>query len=471
MTTPRNLCYNLYIIKKGRAIENSNNTKSKVLRVIALLLVFAGAGAILWRMWKFGSDIYMLSCSIATLLAAIFIVMSFSRNKPRGADKISELSREFANASAKSAIVINTINDGVAIVDQHGIIQLFNPAAANIIGWKIADVTNLDYRSVFKVFNAADQELIDDNPVTTALKSNTEFVSDDLSLETTSQKRVQVHLHVTPISKTDGVIVTFRDITAAKREEHEQAEFISTASHEMRTPIAIIEGYLGMLMNPATATLDARGMEFASKAHASAQQLGRLFQDLLDVTTADDGRQPNDPTLLDAAAIAKQVVGEFSPQAVAKNLSLTYDSGTGMQPVYVIYLDLSHLREILNNIVENAIKYTQTGSIVVKVSGDNDRVRFSVTDTGIGIPAEDVSHLFQKFYRVDNTDTREIGGTGLGLYLTKKLTEQMGGKIGVESTLGQGSTFWVEFDRLSRDQAMQKAEEVKKRVAAEDKQK
>jgi signal transduction histidine kinase len=101
--------------------------------------------------------------------------------------------------------------------------------------------------------------------------------------------------------------------------------------------------------------------------------------------------------------------------------------------------------------------------VSIAVTADDQLVRITVKDSGIGIPREDVPHLFQKFYRVDNSDTREIGGTGLGLYLTKKLTENLGGQIGLDSDYGQGSTFWVEFPRLSRDAAIAKAQSVEAR--------
>jgi signal transduction histidine kinase len=144
-------------------------------------------------------------------------------------------------------------------------------------------------------------------------------------------------------------------------------------------------------------------------------------------------------------------------------LKLTFEAAGQLQPMYIIYADIDHLQEVLDNLISNAIKYTKEGSINVSVGEENQKVRISVKDTGIGIPSEDVPHLFQKFYRVDSSDTREIGGTGLGLYLIKKLTEYMGGRVGVNSEYGQGSTFWVEFDRLNREQALAKAREIKAR--------
>ncbi len=126
-----------------------------------------------------------------------------------------------------------------------------------------------------------------------------------------------------------------------------------------------------------------------------------------------------------------------------------------MTPVYYVRADQSHYREVLSNLIENAIKYTKAGgTITVDITGDESHVIVSVVDTGIGIPKEDIPHLFQKFYRVDNSDTREIGGTGLGLYLCRRLVEAMDGRIWVESDYGKGSMFFVELARMNPNDAL-----------------
>ena len=422
---------------------------------------------------------------------AIFLDKLFNK-KPAQAKNSGASS---ASDAEKSALVINSISDGIAIIDVNGIIQLFNPAASQLTGWSLKDAESLDFNSIFQLLDMSKREIPDDqNPILMTLKSGKSIFREDIFLETASKKQILISIKTQAITekiilseeqlreqkdmtipqtadeiKITGAIIVFRDITREKADQNAQAEFISTASHEMRTPVAIIEGYLGMLMNPATATVDQRGMEYATKAHEAAQHLGHLFQDLLDVTKADDNRLNSELVLVDAGAAARQVVDQFQTQAAVKKLSLTYESGATLgdaktiEPLYIIYVDVHHLNEILGNIVENAIKYTKKGSVKVNVSAKNGRVRFSVADTGIGISSEDVPHLFQKFYRIDNSDTREIGGTGLGLYLIKKMTENMEGQIGLNSEYGEGSTFWVEFDQLSRDEAVRKAEEIKRR--------
>lgn len=124
-----------------------------------------------------------------------------------------------------------------------------------------------------------------------------------------------------------------------------------------------------------------------------------------------------------------------------------------MSQIVYGYVDVSFMREILANLIENAIKYTPPGgSVYVNARGDGDRSLINVTDTGLGISAEDLNHIFQKFYRVDNSDTRTIGGTGLGLYLVKQRAEAMGGKVWAESAFGQGSTFYVSLPRITSDE-------------------
>jgi signal transduction histidine kinase len=121
--------------------------------------------------------------------------------------------------------------------------------------------------------------------------------------------------------------------------------------------------------------------------------------------------------------------------------------------MYYAFIDPDQMREVLSNLLDNAIKYTMQGSVTVDVKGDPDNVSISVSDTGIGIPPEDLPHLFQKFYRVDNSDTRTIGGTGLGLYISRRLTEANSGHIKVTSTYSKGSTFTVQVPRLSNERA------------------
>jgi PAS domain S-box-containing protein len=376
----------------------------------------------------------------------------------------SELASELSEVAGKSEVVINAITDGVLALNGQGVIQLINPAAQQLLGWTKHDAITLSYKSILKLLDTKNQPVTDANdPVSQAIATNKVIKNDSFSLETQTGKTFLASLSVSPVGQLgNGVIVVFRDITTEKSDERQRAEFISTASHEMRTPVASIEGYLGLALNPATATVDEKARDFITKAHESAQHLGRLFSDLLDVSKADDSRLKNDPRIVDVVPFIHDIVEGLTPKAVEKQLRVLYkpmpDNGAGtsarINPVFYANVDNDHLREIVQNLVENAIKYTLKGDVVVDVGGDNEHIVISIADTGVGIPREDQAHLFQKFYRVDTSDTREIGGTGLGLYLCRRLTETIGGRIWVESEYKKGSTFYVEIPRTSHDDAM-----------------
>ena len=357
--------------------------------------------------------------------------------------------------------ILDAVDDGVLAVNSKGNILAINPAAEQITGWNGSDAAGLVFNSVLKITNNEGGEMIEiSNPVNRVLRTGENFTTRDLFIKTQSGKIVPIFLAVNSIdSQNSGVVVVFRDISKELKENREQAEFISTASHEMRTPVASIEGYIGLALNPATATIDARAKSYLQKAHENTKHLGQLFQDLLDITKAEDGRLKNEPVVLDAIEFSRNIWEGLKPKAEAKGLNYIFEPDnhkTGektLTPVFFIHADRDHLHEILNNLFENAIKYTPSGMVSVNVMGDNNNVQISVKDSGIGIPAEDIPHLFQKFYRVDNSETREINGTGLGLFLSHKLTESIGGFLDVESEYKKGSTFTVKLPRITRENA------------------
>jgi signal transduction histidine kinase len=264
-----------------------------------------------------------------------------------------------------------------------------------------------------------------------------------------------------------------RDVSAERAEEQQRAEFISTASHEMRTPVAAIEGYLSLALNEKVSTIDSRARNFLEKAHSSTQHLGQLFQDLLTSAKAEDGRLSNHPVVIEMGSYLQQLVEDLRFTAQKKGLIAEFVVGTGeaidatnpaadttsalkvIKPLYYAYADPDRLREVITNIFDNACKYTEAGKVSIGLTGNNEVVQLYVRDTGAGIPAEDIPHLFQKFYRVDNSATRTIGGTGLGLFISRKIIELYQGRIWVESQMGKGSTFFINLPRLSAQRAIQ----------------
>jgi len=382
-------------------------------------------------------------------------------------DNTSNLENRLSAVENKSDVVINAIDDGVLAISKDGNIELINPSAQQIIGWDQGDALGLNWKSVLKLVTSDGKDVEDlENPIAQSLSKNQPTHNDKLFLLTSSEKRILVSIVSSPVGTDgEGIIVVFRDITKEKAEEREQAEFISTASHEMRTPVASIEGYLGLALNPATAHIDEKARDFITKAHESAQHLGRLFQDLLDISKVEDGRMKNNPKIINVNEFLKDIFDGLAIKANEKQLNYIFmpdivgeSKEKSLQPIFYANIDPDHFREVVSNLIENAIKYTPSGEVVVNITGDDKQISVSVKDSGIGIPAEDIPHLFQKFYRVDNSDTREIGGTGLGLYLSRRLAEAMSGNLRVESKYKEGSTFYLEIPRMNSSDAKQRLE-------------
>ena len=369
-----------------------------------------------------------------------------------------------AQSANLANLVLNSIDEGVMIVHSSGIVVLVNPAAMRLLGTSDPNmVENLQLASILNLENSEGAKIEDDvNPVLRAVMNGENFETRDLILVSIQEQRRPVAISV--VCTTTGQnerIITLRDIARELEEEGEQADFISTASHEMRTPVASIEGYLGLALNPKTATIDERARKYLEEAHASSKHLGRLFKDLLDVTKLDDKKIRVQLTPVEMVSTVRSIANGQVPMMSEKGIHYTFGANAARsdntsrvvnQEVYAS-VDIDFLREAVNNLVENAIKYTASGGgIWVNVRGDDDRVLINVTDTGIGISPDDLKHVFQKFYRADNSQTRTVGGTGLGLYLVKQRVEAMGGKVWAESSFGEGSTFYLSFPRITAEE-------------------
>ena len=378
-----------------------------------------------------------------------------------------------AVAGAESAeilanLVLNTIDSGVIIVLSTGVIEYINPAAVSLLGGQMAqNFLGAKLEDILKLENGQGVAIpAQNNLVFYAVNNGQNYTTREYFLvNLQGQKKPVAFKIITAHSPKNERIVTFYDITSELEAESEQTEFISTASHEMRTPVASIEGYLGLALNPKTATIDERAKKYLEEAKKSSQHLGKLFRDLLDVTKLDDKRIKAHLTPIEVTSTVRSIAEGQIPKMSEKNIHFTFGSSSSAnmnggrvinQEVFAA-VDVDFLREIINNLIENAIKYTNNGGgIWVNVRGDGDRVLINVTDTGIGISPEDSKHVFQKFYRADNSETRTIGGTGLGLYIVKERVEAMSGSTWVESTFGEGSTFYVAFPRLTYEEYLRR---------------
>lgn len=371
----------------------------------------------------------------------------------------------------KFKVIVDNIEDGVILIDDQQVIQLINPGAATICGWNTDEATGINVGAVIQLVNdkgepfaAADNPFRQIFTVTGNLRVNNAFIM------THDKKQIPIRLNLSPLvndnKQVTAAVAVLSNVSKERAEERQRADFISTASHEMRTPVAAIEGYLALALNDKVATVDNRARDYLEKAHSSTKSLGKLFQDLLTSARAEDGRLTSHPTVVELGEFLEQLTGDLRLVAEKKGLFLEFNTGSNsstinatgdhtVRPLFYIYVDPDRLREVIINLFDNAVKYTPEGKISIGLTGNDQVVQCYVRDTGPGIPADDLPHLFQKFYRVDNSATRTIGGTGLGLFICRKIVELYNGRIWVESKTGEGSSFYINLPRLSSEKAGQ----------------
>lgn len=450
--------YSLWIL--AIVIAGFFGQKSTIVVSLSTLAYFG------YDFWSHGFDsayvathVGILFMTIGTAAIAEWIHIFLGRGMVREGE-VQKLSGALSAESLKTDAIMQNVAEGVAVVDLKRQIQLFNPAATRITGWDSGSAKGIDYRLVLNLRDAAGEKLTDQNdPMSKLWKDGKGSVISDLTIETKGGHKLAASLSLSPVldsqKKITGGIILFRDISAEKEVERQRNEFISTASHEMRTPVAAIEGYLSLAMNPSVATIDDRAKGYLDKAHNATKHLGELFRDLLSITKMEEnGKAPT--VVFDLAAVVKEAVADMKLEADKKKLGLQLNTSdvkvrgeNSIVPVYAVNGNPERIREVVMNLIENALKFTSEGTIRVTIGGTSETVTVSVIDTGVGISAEDAAHLFQKFYRVDSTATRTIGGTGLGLYLCRSIIEQASGRIWVDSKLGEGSAFRFTLPRLA----------------------
>ncbi len=217
-----------------------------------------------------------------------------------------------------------------------------------------------------------------------------------------------------------------------------QSEFIGNVSHEVRNPIFSISGYLEALGTPQLG--DEQRKRYAEKALTNLERLQNLFNDLIDIARLEYREDLIDRSVFDLKDLVNEVAEMLRPKAEKKDLNLQADV-----PRFFVEADRSRIRQVLTNLIDNAIAYTDSGSVRCRVQRRLDKVRIQVVDTGQGIDEDDLDRIFERFYRVDTDRSRESGGTGLGLSIVKQILQAHGEDIHVESTKGRGTRFWFDL--------------------------
>jgi PAS domain S-box-containing protein len=344
-----------------------------------------------------------------------------------------QAARREAEARAQAAQALEFVADGVLLVDTDGIVRLWNPAAEAITSLASAAVVGKRADEAIPGWG----ELQTRVPVARA-QDGASARPETLPLELDGR---ELWLSVSAVEFGAGTVFAFRDVTEERGVEKLKSDFVSTVSHELRTPLAAIYG-AALTLRRGDLPLDPElGENLLGVIADEAERLARIVNDILWTSRIESGALQITIESCDPVTLARGVV-EAARVHAPESVSIQLD----VEDAPLVAADPDKVRQVLGNLVENAVKYSPGGGVVaVDVAANGRTVRFRVRDEGLGIPAADHEHVFEKFYRVDPAMTQGIGGTGLGLYICRELVRRMEGRIWVESVPGVGSTFVVEL--------------------------
>jgi PAS domain S-box-containing protein len=333
---------------------------------------------------------------------------------------------------AHAALALAFIGDGVFLVDDEGVVRLWNTAASVITALPAQHV--VDRRA---------------SEVVPGWSSIIERVTPASGPGTPRVETVPVELHgaerwfaISGVTFPGGTVYAFRDLTDEQRVERLKSEFVSTVSHELRTPLAAIYG-AALTLRREEPALEAQREGLLDVIAAESDRLARIVNDVLWASRLESGTLHVAVESCNAAALATTVV-EAARAYLPMNIDLQLRADEGDLPP--VAADPDKVRQVLTNLVDNAVKYSPDGgTVLVEVSPRSGAVAFRVADEGLGIPVGEQERIFDKFYRLDPELIRGIGGTGLGLYITRELVRRMHGRVDVASREGEGSVFTVEL--------------------------
>lgn len=363
-------------------------------------------------------------------------------------NELRALSRDSAKAQAQKKqmeSLINNISDGVIAVNKDFKVLVYNAAALDVLDLN----TDIKGKSLVNLLKPVDDE---GKPVLIkgVLQATTvPTINRDTKIVYADGSTANLFLGIAPIylgygrSENNGYTLLLRDITREKSLEEERDEFISVVSHELRTPIAISEGNIGNAEFILEKTGDMAAVKAALKeSHTQVLFLAAMINDLSTLSRAERGVLQIEPEPINVHELGQELLKNYTPDAEKKGLVL----GLELDPkLEMLTSGKLYVREVLQNFITNAIKYTEAGSVTIGAKPSTDGVTFFVRDTGIGISKSDQDRVFDKFFRSEDYRTRQNNGTGLGLYVTMKLAKLLHAEMSVSSELNKGTTFTIYF--------------------------
>ncbi|HKW35588.1 MAG TPA: ATP-binding protein [Candidatus Acidoferrum sp.] len=416
--------------------------------------------------WKFRRRIWLASILLLVVTGAVSLLVSrsftdrvdrltqFSRRvaegdfrpifaDPRG-DTLESLATSLNESAAKLDFTIRTLKDernlsaailgsmveGVAVVDGTDRLLFSNQAFAEILGLDMAPKIGSTL-----VESVRQTELIE---AVRKVRGGQDAVHSEITIGTLRQRFFAVTVASVRAMETYGAVIVLHDITDLRKLERVRRDFVANVSHEFKTPLTAIQGFAETLLAGAMDDPQNR-VRFLQIILDHSRRLAHLTDDLLELSKMDADRLEMEIDQLNVSQFVQSCIETTQRSAAEKDLHISVDLKTALPDIAA---DRRRLSEVLQNLLDNAVQYTPSGGrITVSASSDGHQVEFTVSDTGIGIPKVDQPRIFERFYRVDVARSREVGGTGLGLSIAKHLVEAHGGRIWVESEVGQGSQF------------------------------
>lgn len=358
---------------------------------------------------------------------------------------------------AKSAIdkqrsrdesILASVGDGLIAIDSEGKIIVMNKVAEKLLGWNTKEALGKLYNDIISLENENGISIpLGERPLSKALASfTTTTTTTELFLVSKNKVKFPVAIIVSPIvldNKIIGAVEVFRDITREKEIDKAKTEFVSLASHQLRTPLGITKWYLEALdsedyFKKAPAVI----RNYFNEIHKSNERLLSLVRGLLSVSRIEQGRVKDVPKMIDVKKLVMEVVEQMKAVSRKKNIDLVLT--VQAEKIPLINIDTLRLREVIENLVTNALEYTKAGgNVSVALQKIGGEISISFKDTGMGISEGDRKNLFTKFFRSEEAIKNNPEGSGLGLYVVKSYVEGWGGSISVESVYGKGSTFTI----------------------------
>jgi two-component system phosphate regulon sensor histidine kinase PhoR len=335
----------------------------------------------------------------------------------------------------KLAAVFASMTEGIVILNRENRIELVNRGGGDILGSKYAEITGKTLMEAFR--NVELQNALD------ACRAEDKPVSQEISLG--DDNPLLLNVNIAPIKGLPGeeskTIMAFHDVTQLRKLERVRADFVANVTHEIKTPLTAILGFVQTLQEGAMED-KTKAARFLSIISANALRLNRLVEDLLTLSRLELGEAELCLEKVDVREAVLQAIAVIEGQAKAKGLAIRQDWPDDLPPILA---DADSLLQILLNVLDNAVKFTPSGSIAVAISETNPYLIITIADSGIGIPRYELARLGERFYRVDKMRSRELGGTGLGLSIVKHLLKAHRGWMEVESQPGAGTTVKLLF--------------------------